>query len=189
MLLGVVGGQTGGDRMEVQEKRKRDDDDEGDQDDQREESKGYGGASSSVGVLGQVEIVTNDEDEMGYEGMTAWDDVKDGPLDPRAVYEARMEEIDFMKKEGVYEKVPVEECRRVKGGNPTSVRWIDTDKGHGWNSNIRCRLVARDFKVKGDDRDDIFASMPPLEAKKVLVAKVAERYGQWKDGKVERCGS
>ena len=35
--------------------------------------------------------------------------------------------------------------------------------------DIRCRLVARDFKPKGEkDRSEIFAAMPPLESKKLL---------------------
>ena len=39
---------------------------------------------------------------------------------------------------------------------------------------VRCRLVARDFKPKHEgSRDDLFAAMPPLEAKKTLFAFVA----------------
>ena len=34
---------------------------------------------------------------------------------------------------------------------------------------MRSRLVARDFKPKGErGREDLFAAMPPLEAKKIL---------------------
>ena len=42
---------------------------------------------------------------------------------------------------------------------------------------IRSRLVARDFKPSGDDgREDLFAAMPPLEAKKLLFRMaIAER--------------
>ena len=48
---------------------------------------------------------------------------------------------------------------------------VDVNKGTAENPNIRCRLVASDFKPKGEkDRADLFASMPPLEAKKVLSA-------------------
>ncbi len=39
---------------------------------------------------------------------------------------------------------------------------------------MRCRLVARDFKPKGEkDREDLFAAMPPLEAKKLLFRMAA----------------
>ena len=40
---------------------------------------------------------------------------------------------------------------------------------------VRCRLVARDFKPRREGpRDDMFAAMPPLEAKKALFAHAAE---------------
>ena len=39
---------------------------------------------------------------------------------------------------------------------------------------VRCRLVARDFKPRREGpRDDLFAAMPPLEAKKALFPCVA----------------
>ena len=55
--------------------------------------------------------------------------MNDKPLDAQVVMQARDEEIKFMQKEGVYEKVSLEECFKAKGSAPTSVRWIDTDKG------------------------------------------------------------
>ena len=36
---------------------------------------------------------------------------------------------------------------------------------------VRCRLVARDFKGDDKDRDDLFAETPPLEAKRLLLSK------------------
>ena len=43
------------------------------------------------------------------------------------------------------------------------------NKGTQEAPDIRCRLVARDFKPKGEkDRSEIFAAMPPLESKKLL---------------------
>ena len=43
-------------------------------------------------------------------------------------------------------------------------------------ADVRSRWVARDFKEKGDkDREDLFASMPPLEAKKALFQMAAAR--------------
>ena len=39
---------------------------------------------------------------------------------------------------------------------------------------VRCRLVGRDFKVKHEvERDDLFAAMPPLEAKKTMFRMTA----------------
>ena len=39
---------------------------------------------------------------------------------------------------------------------------------------VRCRLVARDIKLRREGpRDDLFAAMPPFEAKNALSAQVA----------------
>ena len=39
---------------------------------------------------------------------------------------------------------------------------------------MRCRLVGRDFKAKGrKEEEELFAAMPPSEAKKLLFRKVA----------------
>ena len=44
---------------------------------------------------------------------------------------------------------------------------------------MRCRLVGRDFKVKGvEEREDLFAAMPPLESKKLMLRMVAAVRGQ-----------
>ena len=59
------------------------------------------------------------------------------------------------------------------GQGPTSTKWVDIDKGAAGSPDVRCRLVARDFKPRGErDREDLFAAMPPLEAKKLLFQKV-----------------
>ena len=42
------------------------------------------------------------------------------------------------------------------------------------HEEVRARLVAPDFKTKGDDRGDLFAAMPPLEAKKLLSRMAAK---------------
>ena len=47
-------------------------------------------------------------------------------------------------------------------------------EGRHWKTFVRCRLVARDFEPKREGpRDDLFAAMPPLDAKKALFAFVA----------------
>ncbi len=44
---------------------------------------------------------------------------------------------------------------------------------------VRCRLVARDFKPRREGpRNDLFAAMPPLEAKKTLLALAAGERGR-----------
>ena len=52
---------------------------------------------------------------------------------------------------------------------PISTKWVRVNKGTQEAPDIRCRLVARDFKPKGEkDRGEIFAAMPPFESKKLL---------------------
>ena len=49
------------------------------------------------------------------------------------------------------------------------MKWVEVNKGTDEAPDIRCRLVARDFKPKSEkDREDLFAAMPPLEAKRLL---------------------
>ena len=94
-----------------------------------------------------------------------------------------MEEVTLMKKIDLYEEVEVAECWQRTGRAPTSVKWVDTDKGSGGCTDVRSRLVARDFKPKGEkDRADLFAAMPPLESKKILFRKAASGEQVWRRG-------
>ena len=116
-------------------------------------------------------LAVNEETDCDY----AWDDVKDEWLDPECVKAARAEEMEFLKKEQLYVKVPLEDCFATTGKPPTGVRWIDTNKGSGEKPNYRSRLVAKDFRGNEPDREDLFAAIPPLEAKKILFAQSAIR--------------
>ena len=90
-------------------------------------------------------------------------------IDDEALQAARREEISFMEVLGVWEPSSWDECVRKTGRAPVSTRWVDVDKGRDGIKDVRSRLVARDFKVRGDRREfDVFASMPPLEAKRLL---------------------
>jgi hypothetical protein len=107
-----------------------------------------------------------------------FDDVNGGFLKLEDVRKGRAEEIGFMKNRRIWSEVQEEECWRVTGKAPVGVKWVDTKKGEG---DIRCRLVARDFKGKGDgDREDLFAATPPLESKRLLVSKAATKGGNYK---------
>lgn len=54
------------------------------------------------------------------------------------------------------------------GRAPITTKWFDVDKGRDGDVLIRSRLVARDFKVKRDDRGfDVFAATPPSGMKRV----------------------
>ena len=57
----------------------------------------------------------------------------------------------------------------MTGRPPISTRRVDVNTGSAESLDVRCRLAARDFKPKEEtERSDIFAAMPPLEAKKLL---------------------
>ena len=82
---------------------------------------------------------------------------------------ARAEEMEYMRRIGVYEEADEDDCWKLTGKAPISTRWVDVSKDDEGKMVIRSRWVARDFKPRGEkDREDLFAAMPPLEAKKIL---------------------
>jgi hypothetical protein len=106
----------------------------------------------------------------------ALDDVHGGQLDLSKVREARSEEVEFMKGRGIWREVPLKECWEATGKPPVSVKWVDTMKLGGL---VRSRLVARDFKTKGEkDREDLFAATPPLELLKAQLSRAASKKGR-----------
>ena len=54
-------------------------------------------------------------------------------------------------------------------GKIVGVRWVDVDKGH----EIRSRLVAQEFASKDGDREDLFASTPPLASTRLIISDAA----------------
>jgi len=90
-------------------------------------------------------------------------------LDENLTRQAEAEEMDFMKKIQLYDVVETAECWERTGNPPVTTKWVRVNKGTSEAPDVRCRLVARDFKPKGErDRSEIFAAMPPLESKKLL---------------------
>ena len=82
---------------------------------------------------------------------------------------AEGEEKAFLKRIDLYVETDIAECWAKIGKAPISTKWVNVNKGTVEAPEVRCRLVARDFKPKGEkDRGDLFAAMPPLEAKKAL---------------------
>ena len=110
-----------------------------------------------------------------------WDSVNGGWLPRREVHEARMEEMEYVRKMNVYSRVPWDESKRVTGRNPIKLRWVDTRKSTG---EIRSRLVAKEYRI--DSRPEMFSATPPLEAMKLLISIIVsaqvhpEDWGQWK---------
>ena len=109
----------------------------------------------------------------------AVDDISGKALDTRAVVDARDEELSYMEDLGVFERSTEEECVRMTGKMPTTTRWVDTDKGMDDQVLVRSRLVARDFKNKGESgRFDLYAAMPPIEAKRMIFRMAVEMNGR-----------
>ena len=90
---------------------------------------------------------------------------------------ARRDKIDWVHSEGVYENVPMQECRDA-GVKPLDLLWVDTDKSvDPARKKIRSILCAREYKTKKQGKiqralpaSQLFSAMPPLEAVKVLVS-------------------
>ena len=66
-------------------------------------------------------------DQILNEGGRFWDDVNGGYLPDEFVFAARRDEIDWVHSEGVYEIVPMQECKDADK-KPLDLIWVDTDK-------------------------------------------------------------
>ncbi len=113
-------------------------------------------------IWGQIQQTYYDSVDDG----TNYDDITGELLDSQSVQEAIEEEMDTYKKHGVYRKVPIAESFEKTGKKPIKVRWVIVNKGDKENPEYRARLVAKEIKM--DQRLDLFAATPPLEAKKFL---------------------
>jgi len=136
------------------------------------------GDCDSEGIM----AVTNDEAvEMEPENVDELFEQED-VLDPELVKKGRAEETEYMvKKLDMFEFGDHEEAKMKGGGKePTTTKWVEGKKvDDDGEEFVRCRLVGRDFKPRCEaPRDDLFAAMPPLEAKKVLFAMVAGERGR-----------
>ena len=110
-------------------------------------------------------------------GRRFWDDVYGGYLPEDLVLAARREEVDWVHSEGVYEIVPMQECKDA-GVRPLDLLGVDTDKSvDPAHKKIRSRLCAREHKMKRQGKIQrvlpvslLFSSVPLLETVKVLVS-------------------
>ena len=128
-------------------------------------------SAMSIGSLHTFD--TNDETE-GIQMEEFFDEKTWEVSDPSSVRNARKEEVEFMTKIALYDEVDEGEAWKAIGRAPITAKWVDINKGSKEAPDVRCRLVARDFKPKGAKREwDVFAAMPPLEAKKILLRYAA----------------
>ena len=78
-----------------------------------------------------------------------WDDVNGGFLDPQLVHEARLLELDWIKKEKVYDYRTRAEAEK-KGIKPIPLIWVDTNKGDKNTPFVRSRICVRECKKGGN---------------------------------------
>ena len=77
----------------------------------------------------------------------------------------------YFKDKKVYTQVARDEAIRLTGRAPIAVKWVDVNKGDDEEPNYRSRLVAKDYRRKGED--SIFAPTPPLESLRTLLMMAA----------------
>jgi len=157
---GVLQQQQQQEPPEAKERNKRDNEDD-------EEVRRTKRARGEVSIVELLEVYPSPHEDAPEEWAT--DDLTGKDLDVEKVHEARKEEITFVKNIPVYEEVDTKVCWDRLGKAPVSTKWVDVEKRDMDKIMIRSRWVARDFKGRGeDDREDLFAATPPLEAKKLL---------------------
>ena len=98
--------------------------------------------------------------------VEAWDDVTGKALEPKAVRQARLKEMRYVKEKEVWQPISLR-----RGWKVVKTRWIDINKGDEDTPNYRSRLVAKEFNDGAGE--GLFASTPPLEALRFLVSVAA----------------
>ena len=92
-----------------------------------------------------------------YDGQEFVDDISGMPLDKKQAIKARILEMEFFRKKGVYSKV-----KRQPWMNVITTKWIDQNKGDSLNPNYRARLVGREIAY--DKREDSSQPRHPWKA-------------------------
>ena len=116
---------------------------------------------TTIGEIPEEETVDFD--------VEAWDDVTGKALDPKAVRQARLKEMKYVKETEVWQPISWDEARR-RGWKVVKTRWIDINKGDEDTPNYWSRLVAKQFKDGAGE--GLFASTP-LEALRFLISEAA----------------
>ena len=107
------------------------------------------------------------------EQEVVYDDLTGKVLEYAEVIKARLNEIEALKKMGVWEVVPLSQCISRTSRRPIKGRWVDINKGDDIEKNYRSRYVARELRQAhgGAHREGLFAAMPPLEALKIMISR------------------
>ena len=105
-------------------------------------------------------------------GDEIWDSVTGTLLDPVKVWEAREEEMKWVKKQQLWDVVDESLCWEETGKPPVTLKWVDRSKSDAVNPMYRSRLVVREIKKasKPLEEHESYSAMPPLEALKALLS-------------------
>ena len=110
-----------------------------------------------------------DVEEEQEQDIICFDDITGKEPPWHAVRKAREQELKYLRDLGVYGKVDEKEAVAKYGITPVDTKWVDTDKAFEEEPmQIRSRICAREFKC--DDRPDLYAGTPPLEALKATIS-------------------
>ena len=115
------------------------------------------------------------------------DDISGASLDPQKVKEARQVELDWLRKEKVYERVPASHAK----GALLKLKWVDVNKGDKENVKIRSRIVAKEVKKAKKPHEQMgaaetFSATPPIESVFTLLSIFMNKR---KDGKKVKLAS
>ncbi len=114
--------------------------------------------------------------EQGYSGKYK-DDLTGQTLKDELVAAARLKELEYFNRKGVWVKVPHQRARQRTGRQPITVRWVDVNKGDEQNPNYRSRLVARQLKATDRSGQNFFAPAPPIESLRTVLSLAMTKMG------------
>ena len=129
--------------------------------------------SNGLNILAELKKAVDNanqchESEIHFSDYEAWDDNTNVELDPKMVYKARQDEVDYVRQMNLYTKVSIDECVKKTGKKPIAVRWIDVNKQDKNNPLYRSRLVGKEFNTHNDM--SLYAATPPLEALRLILS-------------------
>ena len=127
-----------------------------------------------------ADLQEEEESEERYgNGETVFDEMTGKVLKYEKVITPRLEEIEALKKMGVWEVVPLSACVRRTNRRPIKGRWVDINKGDDDLEVYRSRYVAREIRSQhgGAGREGLFAAMPPIEGLRLLISHAMSRKG------------
>ena len=121
-----------------------------------------------------------EEDSRGCENSweTLEPEVQLKVWDPKALKQAKKEELDRFRRMKVYEVVDRSVLTNQYKPLVVGVRWVISEEQTG----LKARLVAQEFATKNIDKDCLFAGTPGLPIIRSLISRVAS--GQAKDYKL-----